>query len=229
MAAAAMVLTLGAVPHFIGAAGWGAPAETGYHLLKKIPLGGEGGWDYLTLDPVARRLYISRATWVMVLDADQGKLVGEVADTPGVHGVALAPELGRGFTSNGRASTVTIFDLKTLQAVAVVKTTGGNPDAIVYDPSSRRVFTFNSAGANATAIEASTGAVVGSIALGGRPEFAVANGAGRIYVNLEDKSELLAIDSRRLAVESRWPLAPCAGRRSSAAVCGVQQPPDGSC
>ena len=185
----------------------GAP-ESGYHLLKKIPLGGEGGWDYLTLDAAARRLYIARATRVMVLDVDTGASVGELADTPGVHGVVLAPELGRGFTSNGRAATVTIFDLKTLRALGQAKT-GANPDAIVYDPASKRVFTFNGGSADATAIDAASGSVAGTIPLGGRPEFAAADGAGRVYVNLEDKSELVALDSRRLEVAARWPLAPC--------------------
>jgi len=184
------------------------PPGWGYHLLKKIPLGGEGGWDYLTLDSAARRLYISRATKVLVLDVDRGTLVGEVGDTPGVHGIALAPELNRGFTSNGRASTVTIFDLKTLQALGQVKT-GGNPDAIVYDAASHRVFTFNGSSDDSTAIDAASGAVAGTIPLGGRPEFAIADETGQIYANLEDKSQVLTIDSRTLAVKARWALAPC--------------------
>ena len=186
----------------------GAPPAPGYHQLKKITLGGEGGWDYLTIDSAARRLYIARATRVMVLDADSGAQVGEIADTPGVHGVALAPQLGRGFTSNGRASTVTIFDLKTLKPLGQAKT-GSNPDAIVYDAVTRRVFTFNGASKDATVIGAADGSVSGTIALDGKPEFAVADEAGRIYVNLEDKSELLAIDSRQLTILNRWPLAPC--------------------
>ena len=186
----------------------GAPPAPGYHQLKKVTLGGEGGWDYLTIDSAARRLYIARATRVMVLDADSGAQVGEIADTPGVHGVALAPQLGRGFTSNGRASTVTIFDLKTLKPLGQAKT-GSNPDAIVYDAVTRRVFTFNGASKDATVIGAADGSVSGTIALDGKPEFAVADGAGRIYVNLEDKSELLAIDSRQLTILNRWPLASC--------------------
>jgi len=203
--AAALALAMGlSVPLLIAAPGEGS----GYHLLKKIPLGGEGGWDYLTLDAAARRLYITRATHVAVLDADTGATLGELADTPGVHGVALAPELGRGFTSNGRVSAVTIFDLKTLRALGQAKT-GANPDAIVYDPASKRVFTFNGGSADATAIDAASGAVAGTIALGGRPEFAAADGAGRVYVNLEDKNELVALDSRRLVIAARWPLAPC--------------------
>ncbi len=203
--AAALALATGlSVPLLVSAPG----ESSGYHLLKKIPLGGEGGWDYLTLDAAARRLYITRATRVAVLDADTGAPVGELADTPGVHGVALAPELGRGFTSNGRTATVTIFDLKTLRALGQAKT-GANPDAIVYDPASKRVFTFNGGSADATAIDAASGAVAGTIALGGRPEFAAADGAGRVYVNLEDKNELVALDSRRLKIAARWPLAPC--------------------
>ncbi len=185
-----------------------APPEAHYHLLQKVHLGGEGGWDYLTLDSAARRLYISRSTHVIVLDADSLKTVGDIPDTPGVHGVALAPELGRGFTSNGRASSVTIFDLQTLQKLGEAKTDKG-PDAILYDHASRRVFTFNGEGNSATAIEAATGAVAGTIALGGQPEFAVADGAGHVYNNLEDKSQVVELDSRSLHVLHRWPLAPC--------------------
>jgi len=183
-------------------------AASGYYLLKKIPLGGEGGWDYVTFDPGSGRLYISRATHVIVLDPASGKVVGDIPDTAGVHGVALAPELGRGFTSNGRANTVTIFDSKTLAVSGQVKA-GQNPDAIVYDPASKRVFTMNGRSSDATAIDAATGTVAGTVALGGKPEFAVADGRGRVYVNLEDKSQLLALDSRKLEVVARWPLAPC--------------------
>lgn len=185
-----------------------AADSSSYHLLKKYRLGGEGGWDYLTLDGGARRLYIARATRVMVVDADTGKQVGEISNTPGVHGVALAPELGRGFTSNGRESTVSIFDLKDLRILGQVKT-GDTPDAILYDPASRRVFTFNARGHDATAIESADGKLAGNVPLGGKPEFAVADGKGRIYVNIEDKSEVAVLDSRKLAVLNRWPLAPC--------------------
>jgi len=183
-------------------------AASGYHLVKKISLGGEGGWDYLTFDPGSGRLYISRATHVIVLDAASGKVVGDIPDTAGVHGVALAPELGRGFTSNGRAGTVTIFDIKTLAVVGQAKA-GQNPDAIVYDPESKRVFAMNGRSGDATAIDAATGKVSGTVSLGGKPEFAVADGRGRVYVNIEDKSELVALDSRKLAVVARWTLAPC--------------------
>jgi YVTN family beta-propeller protein len=183
-------------------------AASGYHLIKKVPLGGEGGWDYLTFDPGSGRLYISRATHVIVLDAGSGKVVGDIPDTAGVHGIALAPELGRGFTSNGRAGTVTIFDAKTLSVIGSVNA-GQNPDAIVYDPASTRVFAMNGRSHDATAMDAATGKVAGTLPLDGKPEFAVADGRGRVYVNLEDKSQLLALDSRKLEVVARWPLAPC--------------------
>jgi YVTN family beta-propeller protein len=189
----------------ISTAAFGA---SGYQLVKKILLGGEGGWDYLTFDPGSGRLFISRATHVTVLDAASGKVVGDIPDTAGVHGIALAPELGRGFTSNGRADTVTIFDLKTLATIGQVKT-GQNPDAIVYDPASKRVFTMNGRSGDATAIDAATGKVEGTVPLGGKPEFAVTDGGGHIYINIEDKSELVALDSRKLEVGARWPLAPC--------------------
>jgi YVTN family beta-propeller protein len=194
-------------------AGLGAPAAPTapeYHVLKKIHLGGEGGWDYLTLDAGARRLYIARSNRVMVVDVDKGKPVGEVAKTPGVHGVALVPARKRGFTSNGGDSTVTVFDLETLHETARVKV-GSRPDAIVYDPASDRVFTFNAGSKDATAVAAEDASVAGTVKLGGRPEFAVADGKGRLYVNLEDKDEVAAVNTRKLTVEARWPLAP--GRR----------------
>jgi DNA-binding beta-propeller fold protein YncE len=170
-------------------------------------VGGEGGWDYLVVDPQARHLYITHSDRVVVLDVDTGSKVGEIANTPGVHGVALAPKLGRGFTSNGREGTVTIFDLKSLKELARPKV-GDNPDAIVFDPASGRVFTMNGRNQDATAIDAATGQVAGTIALGGKPEFAVADGKGELFVNLEDKSELLALDSKKMTVLHRWPLAP---------------------
>jgi DNA-binding beta-propeller fold protein YncE len=186
-----------------------AAAPPRYHVARKIEIGGEGGWDYLIVDSAARRLYVSRSTRVIVLDADTGSVVGEIPNTEGVHGIAIAPELGRGFTSNGRASTITIFDLKTLKTLGEVKSTGENPDAILYDSASGRVFAFNGRTANATAIDAATGQVAGTVALEGRPEFATSDGAGRIFVNLEDKSAIAVIDSRKLTVEKRWPLGPC--------------------
>jgi len=183
-------------------------ADSGYHLINIYKLGGDGGWDYLTLDSSSRRLYISRATHVIVIDADSGKAVGDIPDTPGVHGIALAPELGRGFVSNGREGTVTIFDLQTLKLITKVKA-GENPDAILYDPATKRVFTFNGRGKNATAINAADGSVVGTVPLGGKPEFAAVDGKGTVYVNNEDTSELYHVDAQSVKELHHWPLAPC--------------------
>src|SRR6266566_6819654 len=169
-----------------------------YHVIRRIPLAGEGGWDYLTVDTVAHRLYVSRGTHVAVIDLDRDSVVGDIPNTNGVHGIAFVRELNRGFTSNGRDTTVTIFDLKTLAPIAVVKVSGRNPDAITYDPVSRRVFTFNGGGANATAIDPQSGTVVGTLDLGGKPENAVSDGRGHMYVNIEDKSELVAFDPKTL-------------------------------
>ena len=182
-------------------------APAAYHLIQTFHPGGEGGWDYLTLDPDARRLYISRGTHVMVLNADTGVSVGDIAGTSGVHGIALAPELGRGFTSNGRDNTVSTFDLKTLKVLGTTPT-GQRPDAIVYEPKTRRVFTFNGGSNDATAIDARTGKALGNVALGGRPEFAVADGQGMLYDNIEDKGEIVALDAQTLTVKATWPLTP---------------------
>ena len=183
-------------------------ADPGYHVVRRLQPGGEGGWDYLTVDGQARRLYISRSTYVMVVDIDTGKTAGSINDTPGVHGIALAPELNRGFTSNGRANTATIFDLKTQNTLGRVKT-GENPDAIVYDPTSQRVFTFNGRSKDATIFEALSGEVVGTVALGGKPEFAAADGKGKVYVNIEDTDEVVEIDSRKASLTKRYSLKPC--------------------
>ena len=182
-----------------------ASAQSGYHLVDKIEVGGEGGWDALVADPEADRLYVSHATKVVVIDTSTDKVVGEIPNTNGVHGIAIAGKFGRGFTSNGRDNTVTIFDLKTLKVLGTAKT-DKNPDAILFDPASNRVFAFNGTGKNATAIDAADGKVAGTIDVGGKPEFAVSNGKGMVYVNLEDKSEVVAIDSKRLAVPltGRW-------------------------
>jgi DNA-binding beta-propeller fold protein YncE len=185
-----------------------AAAAPGYKVVNTYKVGGDGGWDYLAADAAARRLYISRATHVIVLDLDSGKNVGDIADTPGVHGIALAPELGRGFTSNGREGTVSIFDLKTLATSGKVKV-GENPDAILYDPATKRVFTFNGRSQDSTAIDATNGTVLGTIKLDGKPEFAASDGQGEVFVNIEDKSELVAIDPKKLEVKSKWALAPC--------------------
>ncbi len=183
-------------------------AGPGYHVIKKLPLGGEGGWDYVTVDSASRRLYISRSTHVMVVNIDTDKIVGDIPDTPGVHGIAVAPELNRGFTSNGKINTATIFDLNTLKVLGQVKT-GTNPDAILYDPATKRVFTFNGRSNDATVFDAMSAEVLGTIALGGKPEFAAADGKGKVYVNIEDTSEVIEIDSRKLVVIKRSSLKPC--------------------
>jgi DNA-binding beta-propeller fold protein YncE len=197
-------------------AGVSAPAPTGsYSVVKKIPVAGQGGFDYLSVDEAARRLYVSHGTQVEVIDIDALTVVGNVPKTPGVHGVAIAAEFGRGFVSNGQASTVTIFDLKTLKPIADVST-GQKPDAIVYDPATSRVFAFNGESKSATAIDAATGKVVGTVDLQGEPEFAAADGNGFVYNNLEDESLVLKINSRDLKVEQRWPTAPCSSPSSMA-------------
>ena len=192
-----------------------APPANGYSIVKKIPIPGQGSWDYLIVDEAARRLYVSHATQVEVLDVDSGSIVGSIPNTQGVHGIAVAPELGRGFTSNGQASTVTMFDLKTLKPIADVPV-GKKPDAIIFDPATSRVFAFNGDSNSATAIDAATGKVAGKVDLGGGPEYAAADGNGFVYNNLEDESLVLKIDSRKLTVEQRWPTAPCASPSSMA-------------
>jgi DNA-binding beta-propeller fold protein YncE len=192
----------------LAALAWAA-AGPGYHVAKTYKLGGEGGWDYLSADANARRLYISRGTHVIVLDVDSGKTVGDIPDTQGVHGIALAPDLGRGFTSNGREGTVTIFDLQTLKPIGEKVKVGENPDAILYDPATKRVFTFNGRSQDASAIDGASGKVLGTIKLDGKPEFAASDAQGTVFVNIEDTSELTAIDPNTLAVKAKWPLAPC--------------------
>ncbi len=173
----------------------GLGAVTTLEVAHRILLGGEGGWDALTVDSATHRLFVTHGTRVQVVDVKTDKVLGEIPDTPGVHGVALADDLGRGFTSNGRDSSVTIFDLKSLAVLGRLKLPARNPDAIEYDAVTKRVFVFNG----------------GSVALGGKPEFAVADGVGRMYVNLEDSSAVLAFDARTLEVLHRWPLAPGEG------------------
>jgi DNA-binding beta-propeller fold protein YncE len=190
-------------------------AANSYHLLKTVVVAGAGGWDYLTVDDINRRLYISHETQVDVLDADSGTTVGKILNTPGVHGIAIAQELNRGFTTNGKSSSVTIFDLKTLATLGQIPT-GKKPDAIVFDPATQRVFAMNGEGDSSTAIDAATGKVVGTIDLGGGPEFATADGVGNVYVNLEDNNQTLRIDSHKLTVKDRWGLAPCKAPSSMA-------------
>jgi DNA-binding beta-propeller fold protein YncE len=184
-----------------------APGASGYHVIKTISVPGEEGWDYLVVDSAARRVYVSHGSHVVVLDADTYAVVGDIPDTQGVHGIAIAADLGRGYTSNGRANTATIFDLKTLKTIGTVKT-GTNPDAIVYDSVTKRVFTLNGRSKDTTAFNAADGSVAGTLALGGKPEFAVADGKGSIFVNIEDTSELVQFDAQKLTETHRWPLKP---------------------
>jgi DNA-binding beta-propeller fold protein YncE len=181
---------------------------SGYHLIKKVKLGGAGGWDYLEVDPATHRLFISRGTHVIAVDPQQGKIVGDIPDTQGVHGIALADEFNKGFTSNGRTSDSTIFDLTSLKIIGNART-DKDTDAVIYDPFSKRVFTFNGDANTASAIEAASGTLVGTFPLGGGPEFGASDGKGKIFVNLEDKSSLVKFDARTLKIENTWPLAPC--------------------
>jgi len=192
-----------------------APPSEGYSVIKKIPIPGQGSWDYLSVDEAARRLYVSHGTQVEVIDVDSLAIVGNIPNTQGVHGIAIAPDQGRGFVSDGKTSTVTIFDLKTLKSIADVPT-GQKPDAIIFDPATSRVFAFNGGSNSSTAIDAASGKVAGTVDLGGGPEFAAADGNGFVYDNLEDESLVLKIDSRKLTVEKRWPTAPCASPSSMA-------------
>ncbi len=186
-------------------------AEGPYEILKEIPIGGDGGWDYATVDAVNRRLYVSHATKVVVIDIDKDTVVGEIGPTPGVHGIAIAPELGLGFISNGGEAKAAIFDLKTLQITSSVDT-GQNPDAIMYEPGRQEVYTFNGRSNDATVFEAKTGKVVATIKLAGKPEFAQADPqAGRVYNNIEDKNEIAVIDTKTHTVVASWPIAPGEG------------------
>ncbi len=186
-----------------------ANSASAYHVVDRWKLGGAGGWDYLVADANARRVYVSRSDRVLVLDAGSGKTIGEIPNTQGVHGIALAPELNRGYTSNGRADSVSVFDLKTLKTLAEIKVSGRNPDAILFDPATRHVFTFNGRSANASVVDTAADREIGTIALDGKPEFAATDGKGHIYVNIEDKNELTAIDARAQKVLATWPLAGC--------------------
>jgi YVTN family beta-propeller protein len=187
----------------------GLPAcAADYKLLMEIPVGGAGGFDYLTVDPDARRLYVSHGTKAVVIDLEANKVVGEIADTPGIHGVAIATDLGIGYTSNGREAKASMFDLKTLATKQKVET-GLNPDAILYEPGKQEIYTFNGRGNSATVIEAKTGKVVATIPLSGKPETGVADPkAGRVYNNIETKNEIAVIDTATHTVVTNWPIAP---------------------
>ncbi len=183
-------------------------AEVQYKLLKEIPIGGAASWDYASVDEVNRRLYVSHGAEVVVIDVDKDAVVGVITNTPGVHGLAPAPDLGKGFSSNGRENKCSVVDLKTLQTITKVDT-GANPDGMLYEPGQHEVYMFNGAGQSATVIDARTDKVVATIPLGGKPEFAAADPqAGRVYNNIEDKSTVAVIDTRKHEVVNTWPVAP---------------------
>ena len=194
---------LAAVPAFA------AGSADHYTLAHKYVVGGEGGWDYLSFDPASHRLFVSRGSKLQVLDPEKDQLFGEVPTGDGDHGAALAPELGKGFTSNGRGNSVTVFDLKTLKVTATIPLTGAGPDAFAYEPVSKRVFFFNGHSNNVSVVDAVTEKEIAVIPLDGRPEFAAVDGKGRVYVNIESKSELSEIDAAKAAVTKTWSLAPC--------------------
>ena len=180
-----------------------------YKVANKFHLDGDMGWDYVAVDESSNRLYVSHGNMVQVLDLKNGgKVIGTIGNLNGVHGIALADDLNKGFITSGRDSSVAIFDLKTLVTITKFKVTGAGPDAILYDKFSQRVFTFNGRTSNSTVIDAKTNAIVGTIELPGRPEFAVADGNGKIYDNLEDKSMICVINSTSMKVENTWSLAP---------------------
>ena len=184
-----------------------AAPEAGYHIIKKVSLPGGGGWDYVFVDASARRVYISHATQVEVLDADTFEPVGTIPNTPGVHGIAVASEFGRGFITAGKSDSVIIFDLKSLKPLSEVKV-GKKPDAILYDPATKHVYAMNGDSDSASVINAADGKLVGTVALGGNPEFAVSDGKGSVYINLEEKAETVHVDANALKVLHSWPLAP---------------------
>ena len=186
-----------------------AAADANWHVTQRHRLGGSGGWDYLAFEPSSQRLFISRSDRVIVLDTKSGKPAGEIANLSGVHGIAFAPALHRGFISNGQGDSVTIFDPATLKVEQTVAVGAQNPDGIVYDPYSRRVFTFNGHSNNASAIDAKTGKLLGQIALPGKPEFPVSDGHGRVFDNIESTNELVVIDPVAMKVTAVWPLKDC--------------------
>jgi DNA-binding beta-propeller fold protein YncE len=192
-------------------AGTAIQAADVYHPVREIAIGGEGGWDYLIVDAAAHRLYTSHATKIVVADTETGKVVGEIPDLPGVHGIAIAPELGRGYTSNGRANTSTIIDLKTLKPVGTVAT-GANPDSIRYSASRKEVWAFNHTGKSVTVFGAQDGKVIATIAVGGDLEEAVEDpAAGRMFVNIEDKGAIGVMDTQKHTLVATWPIAGCEG------------------
>lgn len=202
-----------AISVFVGALlcavpAWAQSTVAGYHIIDSLRLGGDSGWDYLTVDTSTQRLYVSRGSRVQVIDIAHRAIVGEITHTPGVHGVALVPFERRGYTSNGQDSSVTVFDRLTLQMLETIRINARNPDAILFDPFSRRVFTFNGGSSNVTVISVKPGTIVGTVPLVGKPEFGVSDGQGHIYVNIEDKNMISVFDAVTLKTLHNWSLAP---------------------
>jgi YVTN family beta-propeller protein len=185
-----------------------AAGASGYHLAATWKIAGDDGWDYLTVDPETSRLYVTRTNRIQVIDAEKGTLTGEVPGLDGGHGVALVPELHCGFATSGKSDTVMVFDLQTLKPAGEPIAVGKKPDAIIYDPASKHVFVFDGESESASVIDPATAKVVATIPLGGAPEFAAADGRGTVFVNLEDKSETVAVDAEKNAVTHSWPLTP---------------------
>jgi DNA-binding beta-propeller fold protein YncE len=192
------------------------PAAGAYRLLQTIPVPGDDGWDHPTVDSAARRLYVTHGTHVAVIDVDSGELVGKINNTPGIHFTVIDPERDRGFISNGGAASLTIFNTKTLATIGEVKSTGENPGPTVFDPATKRVFTFNLNTQNATVIDSKEGKVVGAFDLGGKPELAGTDAKGNVFVNLVQKNVVLQIDAQKMTAGQRWPVAPCEGPRTMA-------------
>ena len=186
-------------------------AQSNYRIANRIHVEGDGGWDYLNVDEVNGRIFVSHATVAQAVDISTGKLAGTIPDTKGIHGIAIATDLNKGFTSNGRDSSVTVFNLKTFEVITKIINTGRNPDAILYDPFSQKVFTCNGGSSNSTVIDAKTNKIIATIPLDGRPEFSVTDGKGKIYINIEDKSLINVINTATLKVEQHWPIAPGEG------------------
>ena len=186
----------------------GVASASQYRIANRFPVGGEGGWDYISIDETMGRLYVSHSTRVEVMDARKGTVVGVIPDTKGVHGIAIADDLGKGFVSNGKDSSVTVFDVQTLKVLANVAVTGKNPDAILYDSFSHNVLAFNGQSTNATVIDGKQNKVIATIVLDGKPEFAAADGKGTVFVNIEDKNVVEVINATSMKVEHKWPVEP---------------------
>ena len=196
-----------------GAIVYAAPQAGGYKVVKRMQIGGDGGWDYLLIDPPTHRLFIARGSHFQVLDVSTGKVVSDIAiaNSTNSHGIALATDLGKAFTSNGDANTVSVVDLKTLKATEVIPIPGKNPDSIRYDAATKKVFTFNGKSMDSTVIDATTNKVIGRVDLKVKPEEAITDGKGNMWVNLEDKSSIEEFDTKTYAIKGSWPLAPCDG------------------